>query len=641
MTNKNQIKHLIKKTFTLLLLLLTFYGCRKSDSILTDTPQNYEQLKSKFFNTSSVNDNEIKNLAEDIKKQDSIFNFLPDFVKKNGIPKWDKVIYKTSTGKNVNTRQSLVTTNSTSSQSSVVTNTNNGNSQGIFFIPLQSQNSKEIKSYITAYKHNDSVYTYRLYNKDSLNAVQTGSSITSNNLLTTQAVFGVFEKSINNIDSVNIKSPRNGTIRNAKINFNPSTEPNSINKSNTNSNTTFSGGCSIKMFIQVEYSVDFLTDGNNFYYSESLSVTVAIIIDCSGGAGGGSGGAGCGCPSTNPGGNPSTNPGGNPAPSPGGNPTTNPGVPNPGNFWWGYGTGWPWYSGGGNAYIDPSNWGWWWTTGGGGGGSSMILTPLESFLSSLSSNQSSYWNDPINNQFISLLSNYLSTNNYSNDAKNHVISLIDLLIDDPTLSTEELENYFLNESQEEDGVYDASFWDNQSPNSTKDNLPSLISFYNAFPKRVINGFVYKMESKDVFSEVGGNMDLKNKAGDPNYQNACAVRGSRALNYANKEIPDGTHGTEKGADGKNYILSAKAFNKYMNITFGSPGPTNRITKADINGDPKKISDFLKGKNGIYTMVISGKSYTGHIDLIINGRVVGGTAIGTDISKVDYIEIWPLN
>ena len=82
--------------------------------------------------------------------------------------------------------------------------TSSNDDQGIFLIPLQSQNSNEVKSYITAYKHNDSLYTYRLYNKDSLNAIQAGSDVTKNNLLNTQSVFGYFEKSNNNIDSLNI-----------------------------------------------------------------------------------------------------------------------------------------------------------------------------------------------------------------------------------------------------------------------------------------------------------------------------------------------------------------------------------------------------------------------------------------------------
>jgi hypothetical protein len=84
---------------------------------------------------------------------------------------------------------------------------------------LQSQESGEIKAYITAYKHNDSLYTYRLYNRDSLNSIQAGSSVTKNNLLNTQAVFGYFENTINHTDSINITSPVQATLKNVDIRF--------------------------------------------------------------------------------------------------------------------------------------------------------------------------------------------------------------------------------------------------------------------------------------------------------------------------------------------------------------------------------------------------------------------------------------
>jgi antibiotic biosynthesis monooxygenase (ABM) superfamily enzyme len=96
MKQKRHNGHFLKWATAIVLTFAFFAGCRKYDSILPDTGQNYEELKSKFFNTNSTADIEIKKLAADIKKQDSIFRFLPDFVRKNGLPKWDKVIYKTS-----------------------------------------------------------------------------------------------------------------------------------------------------------------------------------------------------------------------------------------------------------------------------------------------------------------------------------------------------------------------------------------------------------------------------------------------------------------------------------------------------------------------------------------------------------------
>jgi hypothetical protein len=352
MKQKKLNGHIFKWTVVILTTFLLFSGCRKFDSITPDKPQNYQELKEKFFNTNSTNDIEIKKLASDIKRQDSIFKFLPDFVRKNGLPKWDKVIYKTSNhssigGQSNQTIQSNAVTSTSSSS-------NNNEDQGVFLIPLQSQNSSLVQSYITAYKHNDSLYTYRLYNKDSLNNVQAGSSTTKNNLLNTQAVFGYFEKSINNVDSININVPLDATIKNVNINFN-TTGSSNISNNNVVTSSASSGGCDMTIEIEITYTLTEWYDGagNLIAAQYSVSVVMNITIDCSGGGGGG----GCGCGGGYGGG--STGGGSTGGGSTGGGSTGG------GGYWWGYGSGYPWYTGGGGGYYDP-NWYWWWTGGGGG-----------------------------------------------------------------------------------------------------------------------------------------------------------------------------------------------------------------------------------------------------------------------------------
>ena len=99
--------------------------------------------------------------------------------------------------------------------------------------------------------------------------------------------------------------------------------------------------------------------------------------------------------------------------------------------------------------------------------------------------------------------------------------------------------------------------------------------------------------------------------------------------------------KKGGDNENCILSAKAFNKYMNKTFGPP--TYRLTFADIGDNLENIANFLQGKNGIYTIVNRSPGwagYSGHVDIIIDGRCLGG-ANANPAGGVEYIEIWKLN
>jgi hypothetical protein len=355
LTRKTSIIKTIKKLSMRVIILLTtiflvFSGCRKYDSNITEK-LDYAILQKQFFDTESTNDVEIKNLARDIKRQDSIFKFLPAFIQKNGIPKWDKVLYKTkntngSAGKNpglVNSQASTFNENSS-----------NTASQGVFFIPLQSTTSGEVKSYITAYKHNDSLYTYRLYNKDSLSEVHTTNAQEKSNLLNTEAVFGYFEKAINNKDSVIIGNNGNKTvIKNANIAIN---EKNNSSVKNLSTTTFYAGGsCDVTFEIAITYfQADYYINGYYIGSVYGVEVYMSITISCSGGGGGD-----CGC------GNPS---GGYGDPN-GGYDPNNPG----GGNWWNSGTGWPWNNPYYYAGYDPNNpnpynpgWGWWWNGGGSG-----------------------------------------------------------------------------------------------------------------------------------------------------------------------------------------------------------------------------------------------------------------------------------
>ena len=78
-------------TCMFLTVLFFITGCRKTDLLISENnnqAQTYEQLQTRFFNTTST-DPEIQKLAANFKKHESVFNFLPTFVEKNGIARWD------------------------------------------------------------------------------------------------------------------------------------------------------------------------------------------------------------------------------------------------------------------------------------------------------------------------------------------------------------------------------------------------------------------------------------------------------------------------------------------------------------------------------------------------------------------------
>ena len=241
--------------------------------------------------------------------------------------------------------------------------------QGLFFIPLQSTNSSTIQSYITAYKHNDSLYTYKLYNKDSLNNIHPTSNVDKFKLLNTQAMLGVFEKSVNQKDSINVIAPTNGIIKNANVIFNE-------NAGNVVSNTTNStSSCEMKITISVTYEwrdyVYCYGGSCGSWFAVSVSMTIDISCDGGGGGGSGTGGSGTGGSGT------------------GGSGTGGSGTSGNNNYWWYYGSGWPYLNSGGNtgtggpnASLDP-NWDWWWTLGGGPGGSSIYSSTTNTLTNQL------------------------------------------------------------------------------------------------------------------------------------------------------------------------------------------------------------------------------------------------------------------
>lgn len=331
MSQKTDTKYIIFRITTIFFFFLFLTGCQKDDSLITETTQSYEELKFRFFNIYSTEDFEIKKLACDIRKQDSIFKFLPDFIKNNGIPKWDKVFYKTKQESNLGMKENIIS-NSTSTPYEISKNESNNN-QGIFFIPLQSQNSNEIKSYIAAIKHNDSLYSYKLYNKDSLNKIVPKTKAEENNLLTALSVFGHFEKTINNNEIINIGSSRKGTIKNVRISFEP---PISLYKTNSSYPNVFITTCTMSITVYVIFEYYPATSLVPDYY-ELVAVELLVEIYCSVGGVDGFGG--------------------------GGGSFFGGGTSSSDANWWNSGSGWPWNSGG-------ENWRWWWTSGGYGGGSS-------------------------------------------------------------------------------------------------------------------------------------------------------------------------------------------------------------------------------------------------------------------------------
>jgi hypothetical protein len=85
---KITIKHL---SFFALVIVTSFLSCRKADlNVLPEVNYTSEE----FFKLPATVDPEVAKMAQHLKKQDSVLKFLPSFIKKNGIPVWEKIIFE-------------------------------------------------------------------------------------------------------------------------------------------------------------------------------------------------------------------------------------------------------------------------------------------------------------------------------------------------------------------------------------------------------------------------------------------------------------------------------------------------------------------------------------------------------------------
>lgn len=175
-------------------------------------------------------------------------------------------------------------------------------------------------------------------------------------------------------------------------------------------------------------------------------------------------------------------------------------------------------------------------------------------------------------------------------------------------------------------------------------LPSFQSFLAAYPKNGFPGSYNQMPANEVYELVGGTLKASYLSGL--FTNACTVRGSRGLLYSNPSIHipvltyDGQQRTQKGKDGKNYILDATSFNKFMIAKFGDT--PHKLVGNDAN-NMDKVYEFFKGKNGIYVIVnesVGKAGYNGHADFMIDGMPIGST-LTNPTGGVKSIRIWVLN
>ena len=134
-------------------------------------------------------------------------------------------------------------------------------------------------------------------------------------------------------------------------------------------------------------------------------------------------------------------------------------------------------------------------------------------------------------------------------------------------------------------------------------------FYDAKLKKMYD--VYKKtvddfpSAQDFYDSIGGPLGDWAAKSPGEFENTCAARLSKSLNYGGFEIPKGTPATYLGGDGKSYFINAKAMSNYL-------------SKNTVWGTPRSVSNYLHLKNAVFYQSDFGGGVTGHLDIIYRGN-----------------------
>lgn len=195
--------------YPVVFLLITVFGaCKKNDKTNDNLIESDNTaLAEKFFTVSENAEPMVKAIAVNWNKQKGFKEQINKFVKKNGVPVWDKALLRIQNSSTGNFKSSAKTLSDSTTT-------------GVVFIPLQDSVSKEITAYVSCMKHNDSLFTYRLYNKNELTHLPVKDKIGDTLAMAQRislAYFAYFEKAINNKEGITWGGNNNKTIKNVTI----------------------------------------------------------------------------------------------------------------------------------------------------------------------------------------------------------------------------------------------------------------------------------------------------------------------------------------------------------------------------------------------------------------------------------------
>lgn len=186
--------------------IVFFYSCRKIDKESAEL-NNPDKLEQEFFKVPDNISPQLQDVIDDIKRQNDRHHFLTEFIRKNGLPVWNKVVANVPIAGN----------NHLNNQTGIGGRLNDTNSIEIFLIPLRAADNS-VKTYI-AWVKDSGKYKYDVYRRNILTYLDTISTPVKKFRNTMLSVFGFFEKSINNQDTIFVAGQYQSGIKEVSISF--------------------------------------------------------------------------------------------------------------------------------------------------------------------------------------------------------------------------------------------------------------------------------------------------------------------------------------------------------------------------------------------------------------------------------------
>ena len=240
--------------FILALFFLSsiFQGCRKMSNSLDKEFD--AQITKDFFEVPVSSNPEVAKVADNWSKQKGFIEQLDVFIKKNGMPVWDKSMVKLFN--NAQVESGIESTPASS---------------GVIMIPLKDPLTSDIKSYVVCNKHADSVYTYRLYNKEDLvNINSNGLDSLKNATNVTLSLFSYFEKEVNGKASTSFGGNANLTIKNVSM-------VDTLLQTNSGENLLITESYFCGNYFTIRWVEQVIVNGNTVFQARETLVAVACV----------------------------------------------------------------------------------------------------------------------------------------------------------------------------------------------------------------------------------------------------------------------------------------------------------------------------------------------------------------------------